>query len=127
MAAAKRSPVTAQNLQGLEYFQRLGPLLERLRPAGTERDGAGRRQWCCAPDAAWRRLYFCSPPLTRLRGRPHASTGATGRPRWGSRRTAPGALSEAAHVVGAAVRREGMAALGGRLCTPPCRRRRGRR
>jgi len=38
MAATKKTPVTAKDLQGLKYFQVLKPLLERLHTVGTERD-----------------------------------------------------------------------------------------
>jgi Transposase DDE domain len=119
MAAAKRPPVTERTLQGLKYFQLLGPLLARLRPAGTERDGVGTRQWFFDHSAALLLLYFFSPTLTSLRGLQHASTLAKVQQRLGVRRTSLGALSEAAHVFDATLLREVVAELVGRVCAQP--------
>ena len=63
----------APSVQGCKYIQRLGPLLEQLHAAGTERDRAGNRQLFYEQSAALRRLYFCNPTLTRLRSLPPAS------------------------------------------------------
>ena len=41
MAAAKRNKITARDITGLKYFDRLAPLLERLHDVGYERDRAG--------------------------------------------------------------------------------------
>ena len=37
-------PVTAHDLQGLQYFRLLGPLFDHLHAVGTARDRAGNRQ-----------------------------------------------------------------------------------
>ena len=46
MAAPKRAPVTAPDLHGFTYLRLLGPLLDHLHTAGTERDRASNRQLC---------------------------------------------------------------------------------
>ena len=36
MAAPPKRPIPAKRLQGFRYFRMLGPLLDRLRDAGTQ-------------------------------------------------------------------------------------------
>ena len=42
--AARRRNLEPGEIEGLEYFDALTPLLARLRDIGTERDRAGNRQ-----------------------------------------------------------------------------------
>ena len=44
MARPRRRPLQASDIEGLEYFDALAPLLARLKDIGTERDRAGNRQ-----------------------------------------------------------------------------------
>jgi hypothetical protein len=118
MAALKRAPVTARDLQGFKYFRLLGPLLEHLHPAGTERDRAGNRQLFYDQYATLLLLYFFSPIVTSLRGLQQATTFAKVQRRFGVRPTSLGALSEAAQVFDAALLQEVIAALGRRIPTP---------
>ncbi|MGH8056633.1 MAG: hypothetical protein ACREOH_05275 [Candidatus Entotheonellia bacterium] len=70
MAAPKRAPVTAHDLQGFKYFRLLGPLLDQLHAAGTAQDRAGNRQLFYDQYATLLLLYFFSPLVTSLRGLP---------------------------------------------------------
>jgi hypothetical protein len=44
MARKERERIREQDITGLKYFDRLAPLLERLRDVGCERDRAGNRE-----------------------------------------------------------------------------------
>jgi len=64
----KRPGVTAADIQGMKYFDKLAPLLERLHDDGCERDRAGNRnlhfdQYCMLV-----LLYMFCPVVTSLRG-----------------------------------------------------------
>jgi hypothetical protein len=98
MAATRKIPVTAKDLQGFKYFQRLQPLLERLRPDGTTRDRAGNRQLFFDQYAALILLYFFNPIVTSLRALQQASGLDKVQKRLGVRRTSLGSLSEATSV-----------------------------
>ena len=103
MAAQKRAPVTAQDLHGVTYLRLLGPLLDHLHTAGTERDRAGNRQLFYEQYATVLLRYFFSPIVTRLRALQQAPTVAKVQHRCGLRPTSLGALSEAAQVFDAAL------------------------
>ena len=118
MAAPKRAPVTARDVQGFQSFRLLGPLMEHLHTAGTERERAGNRQLCYEQYATWWRLYFFSPIVTSLRGLPQATPLAKVPARFGVGPTSLGALSEAGQVFDAALLQEVIAALGQRLPVP---------
>ena len=98
MAARAKGPITAKRLQGFKYFRMLGPLLDRLRDAGTARDRAGNRKLHFDDYAALLLLYYFSPVLTSLRGLQQASTLREVQARLGVPRTSTGALSEAGRV-----------------------------
>ena len=108
-------PVPAQDLQGLQYFRLLGPLFDHLHTAGTERDRAGNRQLFYDQYATLVLLSFCNPTVTSLRGLQQTTTLAQVQARFGIRRTALGALSEAASVFDAALLHEVLTALGAQL------------
>src|SRR6266478_5355963 len=109
------APVTAQDLQGFQYFRLLGPLFDHLHTAGTERDRAGNRQLFYDQYATLLLLYFFNPTVTSLRGLQQTTTLAQVQARFGIRRTSLGALSEAAAVFDAALLHEVLTALGAQL------------
>jgi hypothetical protein len=109
------APVTAQDLQGFQYFRLLGPLFDHLHTAGTERDRAGNRQLFYDQYATLLLLYFFNPTVTSLRGRQQTTTLAQVQARFGIRRTSLGALSEAASVFDAALLHAVLTALGAQL------------
>lgn len=98
MAARKKGEVLAKDLKGFKYFQMLGPLLERLAPAGAERDRAGNRKLHYHDYAALLLMYFFSPVLTSLRGIQQASTLEKVQKQLGVKRSALGSLTEASRV-----------------------------
>jgi hypothetical protein len=114
MAAPPKRPITAKRLQGFKYFRMLGPLLDRLRDAGTARDRAGNRKLHFDDYAASLLLYYFSPVLTSLRGLQQASTLQEVQARLGVPRTSTGALSEAATVFDAELLQGVIAELAGR-------------
>jgi Transposase DDE domain len=115
MAATKKTPVTAKDLQGLKYFNVLKPLLERLHTVGTERDQAGNRQLFFDQYAALVLLYFFNPILTSLRALQQASALDKVQRVLGCSRTSLGSLSEAARVFEAAALQEIITELAGRI------------
>lgn len=118
MAAPKRAPVTEHDLHGFKYLRLLGPLLDHLHAAGTERDRAGNRQLFYDQYATLLLLYFFSPIVSSLRGLQQATTLAKVQHRFGVRPTSLGALSEAAQVFEAALLEEVIADLGRRIPSP---------
>jgi hypothetical protein len=98
MPAPKRTPLSEKDLKGFKYFQMLGPLLEHLHDAATERDRAGNRQLFFDQYAALLLLYFFNPVVTSLRGLQQATTLRKVQDLLGIRPTALGSLSEAARV-----------------------------
>ena len=109
------APVIAHNLPGLQYFRLLGPLFDHRHAVGTARDRAGHRQLCYDQDATLRLLSFFHPTVTRLRGLQQLTTVAHVQAHCGLRRTALGALSEAASVFDAALLHAVLPALGAQL------------
>ena len=98
MAAKRRPPVTAKDIQGLKYFRLFQPFLRRLHDAGTERDRAGNRKLFFDQYTALLLLYFFNPILTSLRGLQQASALRKVQKRLGCERTSRGSLSEASYV-----------------------------
>src|SRR4029077_15573517 len=96
------APVIAQTLPGLQYFRLLGPLCNHLHAVGTARDRAGNRPLFSDQYATLLLLYFFTPTVTSLRGLQQMTTFAHVQARFGIRRTALGARSEAASVCDAA-------------------------
>jgi Transposase DDE domain len=118
MAAPRRVPVTAHDLHGFKYFRLLGPLLDHLHGAGTERDRAGNRQLFYDQYATLLLLYFLSPTVTSVRGLQQATPLAEVQRRFGVRPTSLGALSEAAQVFDAALLQAVMGEVGRRMPPP---------
>jgi Transposase DDE domain len=98
MAARKQPKPTERDIVGLKYFDRLMPLLERLRPVGTERDHAGNRRLFYDHYCAYLLLFLFNPIVTSLRGIRQASELKNVQKKLGCPRTALGALSEATLV-----------------------------
>lgn len=64
MARRPRAKPTEIDLEGLEYFDVLMPLLTRLKSVGTQRDRAGNRQLFYDQYVCLLLLYFFSPTIT---------------------------------------------------------------
>jgi hypothetical protein len=103
MARVKKPKVTEEQLQGFKYFKLLGPLLESLHAAATQRDRAGNRRLHFDQLAALELLYFFSPALTSLRAIQQASELDKVQKTTGAGRFSLGSLSEAARVFDAAL------------------------
>jgi len=86
------------SVQGLRFFRRLEPLLERLRPAQCDRDRAGNRRLFFDQVCALILLTFFNPSLKTLRDLNRASRLATVRRKLGCRQASLGSLSEAMHL-----------------------------
>jgi Transposase DDE domain len=98
MARRRRRVLQPSEIEGLEYFDTLVPLLARLRDIGTQRDRAGNRQLFFDQYISLLLLYFFSPTITSLRGLLQASTLETVQRRLGIRATSLGSFSEAARL-----------------------------
>ena len=98
MAAKRKPPLTAKDLQGFKYFQLVLPLLERLHGVGCARDKAGNRQLFYDQYAALLLLYFFNPVLTSLNGLQQASALGKVQKLTGGPRVSKGSLSEAQGV-----------------------------
>jgi hypothetical protein len=95
---AKDGTLDPRKLQGFKYFNLLDGLLERLRPAATERDSAGNRRLFFDHYAALMILYYFNPTVTTLRGVQQFTTLEKVQRLCGVKPTALGSLSEAARV-----------------------------
>lgn len=95
----------------------VGPLLQRLHGAATERDRAGNRELFYDQYATLLLFYFFTPPVTSLRGLQQLTTLAYVQRRWGVHRTALGSLSAAATVFAAALLQEVISELAVRAWT----------
>ena len=94
MAQKKREAITEPEITGMKYFDRLAPLLERLRDDGCARDKAGNRllhydQYCMLV-----LLYLFNPICSSLRAVQQASELPKVQKRLGCARAALGSLSE---------------------------------
>jgi Transposase DDE domain len=98
MAKKRRRSLQPGDIEGLEYFDTLVPLLARLRDFGTERDRSGNRQLFYDQYVCLLLLYFFSPTITSLRALQQASTLEAVQRRLGIRATSLGSFSEAARL-----------------------------
>lgn len=94
----KDGPIDARKLQGFKYFKLLDGLLERLRPAATERDIARNRRFFFDQYAALMILYYFNPTVSTLRGLRQFTTLEKVQRMCGVAPTSLGSLSEAARV-----------------------------
>jgi hypothetical protein len=98
MARPRRRALQPGDIEGLEYFEMLVPLLARLKGIGTQRDRAGNRQLFYDQYVCLLLLYFFSPTITSLRSLQQASTLEAVQRRLGIRATSLGSFSEAARL-----------------------------
>lgn len=96
--AAAQSKLRDSDIVGLKYFDRLMPLLERLRDVGTERDRAGNRRLFYDHYCAYFLLFLFNPIVTSLRGIQQASELKKVQKKLGVPRASLGSLSEATEV-----------------------------
>jgi hypothetical protein len=85
-------------VEGLKYFQRLAPLLERLHPAQCERDRAGNRRLFFDHLCGLILLTFFNPSLKTMRDLQRASRLQAVRRKLGCSSTSLGSLSESMHL-----------------------------
>jgi hypothetical protein len=115
MAQLSRRPPTDADIIGLKYFDQLLPLLERLRPVGTEGDKAGNRKLFFDRYCAYLLLFFFNPIVTSLRAMQQASELKKVQKKLGCPRTSLGSLSEATQVFDPEPLKQIAADLAGRL------------
>ena len=84
-----------EDIQGLKYFRKLGPLLERLHQVGCERDKAGNRQLPMDQYCALVLLFLFNPCVRTLRALQQASELRNVQRKLGCSRASLGSLSEA--------------------------------
>jgi hypothetical protein len=96
--SAQRKPIHEQNVQGLKYFDRLWPLLERLHTVGCQRDRAGNRQLFMDQYCALVLLFLFNPCLRSLRALQQASELKNVQRKLRCGRASLGSLSEATDV-----------------------------
>ena len=111
----RRAKIKESDVTGLKYFDKLGPLLERLHEDGCQRDRANNRtlhydQYCMLI-----LLYLFNPIVTSLRGIQQASELKNVQRKLGCARAALGSLSEATSVFEAERLQEIIAELGEQL------------
>lgn len=98
MAGKRRKEIRDRDIQGLKYFDKLAPLLERLHEDGCGRDKAGNRELHFDQYCLLILLYLFNPVVTSLRGLQQASELAKVQTKLGCPRAALGSFSEAATV-----------------------------
>lgn len=94
----KRPDVTAGDVTGLKYFEKLAPLLERLHDVGCERDRAGNRDLHYDQLCLLLLLGLFSPVVEGLRGLQQASELEKVQTRLKLGRVSLGSLSEASRI-----------------------------
>lgn len=98
MAGKKREDVREEDVTGLKYFDKLAPLLARLRDVGCQRDKAGNRtlhfdQYCMLV-----LLFLFNPVVRSLRAIEQASELRKVQRKLGCQRASLGSLSESTDV-----------------------------
>jgi hypothetical protein len=107
--------IKERDITGLKYFERLAPLLERLRQDGCERDRAGNRKLHYDQYCLLLLLFLFNPIVTSLRGIQQASELNKVQKKLGCKRASLGSLSEATSVFDAGRLKEIIAELGSQL------------
>lgn len=115
MARKKKEKIKSNDITGLKYFDKLGPLLERLHDVGCERDKAGNRELHYDQYCMLILLYLFNPIVTSLRGIQQASELEKVQRKLGCPRAALGSLSEASSVFDSKRLKEIIAELGAEL------------
>ena len=98
MAGKRRAEVRERDVQGLKYFDKLAPLLERLHEDACARDKAGNRELHYDQYCLLILLYLFNPIVSSLRSLQQASELAKVQKRLGCGRASLGSLAEAASV-----------------------------
>lgn len=96
MPPTRKPKISAKNIQGLKYFDRLQPLFAPLHQIGVDR--SGNRQLHFDEYASLILLFFFNPILTSLRGLQQVSCLDKIQDKLGCPRTSLGSLSAAARV-----------------------------
>jgi len=73
MGMTRRQDVTEAQLQGLKFFDKFLPMLDRLHGASTDRDRAGNRKLHFDQYIALQLIFFFNPIVTSMRGIVQAS------------------------------------------------------
>ena len=92
------TPLREEDVQGLKYFNKLGPLLERLHDVGCQRDKAGNRQLFMDQYCALVLLFLFNPCVRSLRALQQASELNNVQRKLRCGRASLGSLSEATDV-----------------------------
>jgi len=98
MASDKRSAIREEDVQGLKYFRKLWPLLERLHEVGCQRDKAGNRALFMDQYCSLVLLFLFNPCVRSLRALQQASELKNVQRKLGCGRASLGSLSEATDV-----------------------------
>jgi hypothetical protein len=115
MAMPKRPPISESQVQGLKYFKRLLPMLDRLHDASTSRDTAHNRILHFDQYIALQLMFFFNPIVTSMRGLVQASHLAKVQKQLGVAPTSLGSFSEAGSVFDAQLIKPIIAELGAQL------------
>jgi len=98
MAGRKRKAITEKEITGLKYFDKLVPLLERLRDVGCQRDKAGNRRLHFDQYCLLLLLAMFNPIARSMRALQQASGLRKVQRKLGVQRFSLGSLSEATEV-----------------------------
>jgi len=115
VAGKRREKIDDRDVTGLKYFDKLAPLLKRLREEGCQRDRAGNRQLHYDQYCLLILLSLFNPVITSLRGLQQAGELEKVQKKLGCPRVSLGSLSEAATVFDPERLKEIIAELGGQL------------
>jgi hypothetical protein len=115
MAGKKREEVREEDVTGLKYFDKLAPLLARLRDVGCDRDKAGNRTLHYDQYCMLLLLFLFNPVVRSLRAIEQASQLRKVQRKLGCQRASLGSLSEATDVFEPQRLREIIAELGEQL------------
>jgi hypothetical protein len=107
--------IEARDVQGLKFFDKLAPLLERLHDVGTQRDRAHNRVLHFDHYCLLVLLYLFSPLVTSMRALQQASELEVVQKKLGVSRTSLGSFSEATDVFDPERLREIVRELGAQL------------
>jgi len=111
----RRRIIRERDVQGLKYFKKLLPLLDRLHATATARDKAGNRLLHFDQYIALELLFFFNPIVSSMRGLVQASELKKVQRELGVTPTSLGSFSEAASVFDAELLKPIIAELGGQL------------
>jgi hypothetical protein len=111
----KRRDVTAGDVTGMKYFEKLAPLLKRLHQVGCQRDKAGNRELHCDELCLLLLLGLFSPVVDSLRGLQQSSGLEKVQKRLKLGRASLGSLSEASRVFDAELLKPIIEELGAQL------------